>query len=91
MKGLPGEDKEAPQGLWCLCEGNPPGAEDGLQQRAQARHKENGGDELALGNVVVLDAERLGQDEGDRNDATESKDIMLQRRGKTYFFQNKSI
>ena len=36
-----------------------PGPNGGLQQGAQPRHEEDGGDEMALGRVVVPDAEGL--------------------------------
>lgn len=54
-----------------------PGAYRRLQQRADSRHKEDGGDELALGAVVVPDAQRLGQDQWDGNDASKSQDVVL--------------
>lgn len=56
-----------------------PGTDGRLQQRAQPRHEEYGGDQLALGRVVVLYAEGLGQDERDGDDATESQDVVLWR------------
>lgn len=54
-----------------------PRPEGRLQQRAQSRDEEYGGDELTFGHVVVLDAERLGQDERDGDDATKRQDVML--------------
>lgn len=54
-----------------------PGAYRRLQQRAEPRHEEDGRDELALGAVVVPDAERLGQDQRDGDDATKGQDVVL--------------
>lgn len=57
--------------------GRSPRSKGCLQHGAKSRNKENGGDELTFGHVVVLDAERLGQDERDGDDAPEGQDVML--------------
>lgn len=57
--------------------GHSPRSKGCLQHGAESRNKENGGDELTFGHVVVLDAERLSQDERDGNDAPERQDVML--------------
>ena len=54
-----------------------PGPDGGLQQGAQPRYEEDGGDEVALGGVVVPYAEGLCQDEGHGDDAPERQDVML--------------
>lgn len=39
-----------------------PGPNGGLKHGRNSRHEEDGGDELALGCIVVLNAQRLGED-----------------------------
>ena len=53
-------------------------AEDDLEQRDQAGDKQDGGDDVAAGRVIIPDAEQWAQDEGDGDGRPEHSEVVLQ-------------
>ena len=52
--------------------------EDDLEQGDQAGDKQDGGDDVAAGGVILPDAEERAQDEGDRDGGPEHGEVVLQ-------------
>lgn len=61
-----------------------PDAKDDLQQGANTRDEEDGADEVALREAVVLQAKALGQDERNGNDPSERRQTVLTDAYKTH-------
>lgn len=55
----------------------PPDAKDDLQQGANAGDEEDGADEVALREAVVLQAQALRQDQRDGNDPSKGRQTVL--------------
>ena len=53
-------------------------AEDDLEQGDQAGDKQDGGDDVAAGRVILPDAEQRAQDEGDGDGGPEHGEVVLQ-------------
>ena len=55
-----------------------PDSKGDLQQCADSGHKEDGADEVALSQAVVLQTQALGQDQGDGYDAPKRRQAVLE-------------
>lgn len=58
-----------------------PDAEDDLQQGADARDEEDGADEVALREAVVLQTQALRQDQRDGDDSSKCSQTVLRGKG----------